>query len=131
MFDPVDGAVKRTYRINFDQSPYTPFGGMIKASETTGKETAHVRCGASGNTDHRFATFQYTVRMCETMEGVELCGQPRLDIIFRGQFRGEKDFKEGLQGHNPPVAMGPDSTSQISSAGPTGVQALLAHKHTQ
>ena len=90
----MDGAVKCTYRINFDQSPYTPFSGFIKTYETTGKETAHVKGGASGNTDHRFATIQYTVRLCEPMEGVELCGQPRLDIIFRGKFREEKDFKE-------------------------------------
>jgi len=74
------------YRINFDQSPYTPLGGMHKTMEQTGKEVAHVRCGASGNTDHRFATFQYTVRLCKPMEGVELCGQPRMDVIFLGKF---------------------------------------------
>ena len=84
------------YRINFDQSPYTPFSGMIKTYESTGKDVAHVRCGASGNTDHRFATFQYTVRMCEPIDGAELCGQPQLDIIFRGKFRGGKDFKESV-----------------------------------
>ena len=80
----LDGVVKCTYRLNFDQSPYTPFGGMYQMYEKTAKELAHVRCGALGNTDHRFATFQYPVRICKPMEGQKLCGQPRLDVIVRG-----------------------------------------------